>query len=111
MVRELKEKYNHRCQICGLQLYKGNGEYYSEGHHLRPLGREHFGVDDEDNIIILCPNHHTEFDYGVIAIDPKTKRIIHVDPKNEFHDKNLVNKRNLKNDYLIYHLENVFVTR
>lgn len=66
MVKKLKKKVQHRCQICDYAISLGGGRYYSEGHHIRPLGNGHWGPDDEDNIIILCPNHHIEFDYGYI---------------------------------------------
>ena len=42
--------------------------FYSEVHHLKPLG-EH-GFDNEDNMLVLCPNHHALFDYLSIGIDP-----------------------------------------
>lgn len=65
---QLKVKYNFACQICGYQL-KVNSIYYSEVHHIWPLGEG--GLDNFDNMIVLCPNHHAEFDLCAIAIDPK----------------------------------------
>jgi hypothetical protein len=37
-------------------------------------------VDDEANVIVLCPNHHVQFDCGAMAIDPGTRRVWSVDP-------------------------------
>jgi hypothetical protein len=68
MLKELKALYDHRCQVCGGTINLGANRFYCEGHHLRPLGREHNGSDDESNIVILCPNHHAEFDYFLYAI-------------------------------------------
>jgi nitrite reductase/ring-hydroxylating ferredoxin subunit len=37
---------------------------YAEVHHLRPLGGHHRGLDRQDNMLVLCPNHHALFDLG-----------------------------------------------
>lgn len=66
----LKTAYRHKCQLCGFQQTTGAGQYYSEGHHIRPLGRPHNGPDARGNIIVLCSRHHVDFDYGVVAINP-----------------------------------------
>ena len=73
-----KKLYNDKCQICGYTI-SFDGQQYSEVHHVWPLGEG--GIDDFDNMIVLCPNHHVEFDYAVIGFDHKDYRII-VD-KNE----------------------------
>lgn len=61
----LKENYGNTCQLCGKKLCLGKREYYSETHHLRPLGRPHNGADHWNNMLVLCPNCHVLFDYGV----------------------------------------------
>ena len=43
------------------------GEYMSEVHHIRPLGK-HDGADIIENMIVVCPNHHAMFDRGAITI-------------------------------------------
>lgn len=109
LIKRMKSKYNNQCQICGKSIKFADGKFYSEGHHLKKLGGIHQGPDIEENIIILCPNHHVEFDYGVIAIDPFSKKIIHKDQKNSFHNKNLAYSRtNLSEEFLVYHLEKIF---
>ena len=65
---ELKALYEHRCQVCQQRLELGRERYYCEAHHLRPLGREHRGPADPSNVVILCPNHHAEFDFFLFAI-------------------------------------------
>lgn len=77
MVRALKERYGHACQVCGETRRRRPGEGYAEGHHVRPLGRPHDGPDAESNLLVLCPNHHADFDYGLVAVDPDSYRIAH----------------------------------
>lgn len=62
LVQELKELYADTCQICGIRIPVRNGKYYSEVHHIIPLGRPHDGPDKLDNMICVCPNHHVELD-------------------------------------------------
>ncbi|WP_245575988.1 HNH endonuclease [Haloplanus natans] len=77
IVKELKETYDHECQVCGTSRQKRGGDGYAEGHHLKPLGEPHNGPDIKENILILCPNHHADFDYGRIAVNPHTNEITH----------------------------------
>jgi len=65
--QKLKELYENRCQICNYRLEINSETHYSEVHHIWPL---HDGGDDNfSNMVVLCPTHHAEFDYGVICID------------------------------------------
>lgn len=77
LVKDLKKAYEHKCQVCGDVRYREPDEPYAEGHHIQPLGDPHTGPDTPGNILILCPNHHADFDYGVIEIDPATHEISH----------------------------------
>jgi hypothetical protein len=63
----LKVQYSFKCQLCGTALQYGPTAFYAEVHHLRPLGRPHNGPDAQDNMLVLCPNHHALFDLGVPA--------------------------------------------
>ncbi len=67
-LEELKMLYEHRCQVCQQRLELGGGRYYCEAHHLRPLGRKHRGAFYPSNVILLCPNHHAQFDFFLFAI-------------------------------------------
>jgi hypothetical protein len=69
LVRALKTLYEDRCQICGETLLLPGGRRYSEAHHVRPLGKPHFGPDSSRNLIIVCPNHHVLLDYGGIVLN------------------------------------------
>lgn len=65
-VRVLKKLYRNRCQISG-EIYtfkKRNGELYSEGHHLIPLGEG--GADSAYNIVVLSPLIHRMLHYAEV---------------------------------------------
>ena len=68
MVRRLKRLYDNRCQLCGEQVRGLHGWTYAEAHHIRPLGEPHNGPDTEDNLLILCPNHHAACDFGAVEL-------------------------------------------
>jgi 5-methylcytosine-specific restriction protein A len=63
--------HKFRCQICGTRIQLGRGKFYSEAHHIQPLGRNHRGPDVPGNLLCLCPNHHALLDYGVIPLIEK----------------------------------------
>ena len=65
--RAVKELYDYRCQVCGVQLVTSAGPY-AEAAHIRPLGKPHDGPDQMDNLICLCPNHHVLFDNGAFSV-------------------------------------------
>ena len=107
--RSIKKKNNWRCNICGIKIPLPNDSYYIEAHHLHPLGGEYCGPDTEKNILILCPTHHAEFDYGSIAINPQTGLIEHIDPSNPFNKRKPVSlHKNVGRQYLLYHYNNIF---
>lgn len=57
-VKKLKALYRGVCQVSGEKytFKKTNGEYYSEAHHLIPLGKG--GADSTHNIVIISPLIH-----------------------------------------------------
>ncbi|WP_338417016.1 HNH endonuclease [Halobacterium salinarum] len=77
LVEELKQMYSNRCQLCGDRRARQDGTGYSEVHHVKPLGQPHDGLDKRKNMIVVCPNHHADFDNGVLTVDPETKEISH----------------------------------
>ena len=81
--KTIKKEFNFKCAVCNRQISLSNGKYYAEAHHIKPLEAGHDGPDTRDNIIVLCPNHHAEFDYGVIGFDPKSGQICH---RNTYDD-------------------------
>ncbi len=94
LARRVKELHNYECQICGLTLDLGNGKWYAESHHLKPLGKPHDGPDVEQNIICVCPNHHALLDYGAITIDKSRLFGLHV--------------HNVGDDYIVYHNQVIY---
>jgi hypothetical protein len=95
MCRRIKLLHDSKCQICGHRIALNDGSYYSETHHIQPLGEPHNGPDIEGNIICVCPNHHAELDYFASRLDlTKIKPIDghrisqkYVDYHNQRHDK------------------------
>lgn len=61
-IARIKKLREHKCQICGISIVKKNGGLYTEAAHITP--KCDGGSENLDNIIVLCPNHHTEFDLG-----------------------------------------------
>jgi predicted restriction endonuclease len=107
--RFLKGLYDYHCQICDYTFSLPNGRKYAEGHHIRPLGRHHRGIDKETNIAILCPLHHAMFDFGVIAIHPRTRIILSVDKNVKERGKKVAFERHRINiEFLEYHLDNIY---
>lgn len=51
-----------KCQLCGKSILKRDGTYYVEAAHIDPKRAK--GKETLENILLLCPNHHKEFDLG-----------------------------------------------
>lgn len=73
-VRQLKKKYNDKCQICGGIIQVSKETRYSEVHHIHPL--KDGGTDSFANMLVLCPTHHVKFDYNIIGISRDKKTVI-----------------------------------
>jgi hypothetical protein len=68
-----KQLTNNPCQVCG---YKTHVELA----HIKPLHsfKEHSllsEVNNPNNILVLCPNHHWEFDNGGLLLEQIPKRV------------------------------------
>ncbi|WP_442865011.1 HNH endonuclease [Bosea sp. NBC_00550] len=67
---KVKVARGHRCQICeatGLHPHtfaKRDGSRYAEAHHVQPVSKLIAGSLGEQNIMVLCPNHHRQAHYG-----------------------------------------------
>lgn len=55
IISDLKQLYDHHCQICGTCFEKYDIRF-SEAHHIDHF--VHSMNNDSDNILIVCPNHH-----------------------------------------------------
>lgn len=64
LANELKKLYKYRCQICEHSIILSSQKAYAEGHHIKPLGKPHHGPDVVGNMLVVCPNHHSELDFG-----------------------------------------------
>jgi predicted restriction endonuclease len=102
-VRDLKMVYEHKCQICNYRIELENGECYSEVHHLRPVGKE-LGNDDFDNMIVVCPNHHKNFDWCILRLDLEGKKVINLGGKKistlSIKNEHKLSESNLKYQFL-----------
>lgn len=63
-----------KCQVCKEFIVKKNGDHYVEAAHIKP--KKEKGPETPDNILILCPNHHKEFDLGDTKVINHTKEEI-----------------------------------
>ena len=64
----LKRHYRNECQFCGTRLQVGEVHYYSEAAHILGVGAPHNGPDITSNMLVLCPNHHIQFDRGILRL-------------------------------------------
>lgn len=99
--KELKALYEYKCCFCDVTLERSHDNPYVESCHIRPLNEN--GPDEKDNLLILCPNHHVELDYGTISIDPSNFTLSHINSEDELNGKNLSLKHEIDSEYLEYH--------
>ncbi len=65
-IAQIKILRDFKCQICGTTIKKKDGSFYIEAAHIKPKHLK--GRETLDNILLLCPNHHKEFDFGQLEI-------------------------------------------
>lgn len=70
----IKHLRGYKCQICETAIRKKDGSFYIEAAHIKPKSQQ--GTETPDNILILCPNHHKEFDLGKREIIEHTEYTI-----------------------------------
>lgn len=75
LIAKIKRDRNFKCQICATKILKSNDEYYIEAAHIK--AKKEKGNETKENILILCPNHHKEFDFGKREILKHTTNSIH----------------------------------
>ena len=76
LVRALKELCEFRCQFptCGKRIPKKGGGFYVEVHHVKPVAEG--GPSVLGNLIVVCPNHHKEFEFGNLEIIEQTEELL-----------------------------------
>lgn len=62
LIAAIKFVRDSTCQLCGTKIQKRDGTFYIEAAHILPKNQK--GPETLKNIILLCPNHHKEFDLG-----------------------------------------------
>jgi 5-methylcytosine-specific restriction endonuclease McrA len=72
IVTLIKKAANYKCQFphCNSEIKTKAGLNYVEVAHVKPVYNA--GQSILGNLIVLCPNHHKEFDYGDLLITQQT---------------------------------------
>ena len=85
----LKKHYANACMFCDERIQVGADLFYSEAAHIKPLGMPHNGPDKASNMLVLCPNHHIQFDRGVLRLEraAASYRITSRDSEHPLHGK------------------------
>jgi hypothetical protein len=99
--KSLKVHYDYKCQVCDLRIEPAPGSYYIEVHHVKPLGSSHSGIDTHGNMLVLCPNHHAMFDFGI----PRFIAVNKISIDDRIHE--LTCKHNLTDDVMAYHNKHI----
>lgn len=76
IVNALKSAAGYRCQFpsCGVQIRKKKNGFYIEVAHISPVSSG--GQSVLGNLLVLCPNHHKEFDYGDLKIQKQSNKLL-----------------------------------
>ena len=101
---EIKEMYDFSCQVCGVKLL-GHKFPIAVGAHIKDLGKPHNGPDLKENILCLCPNHHSLFDNFGFYIDPETLEINGLANEKVNAKLTLNSKHKINKDFLQYKFE------
>jgi putative restriction endonuclease len=71
-IAQLKIIRDFKCQICDIKIPIKNRKFYIEAAHIIPKCKK--GTELPENILILCPNHHKEFDFSDKRIIEHSKK-------------------------------------
>lgn len=69
--RQVRNAYDSRCAVTGLQIINGGGRAEMEAAHIRPVA--HDGPDSVRNGLALSRTVHWMFDRGLISVDDDYK--------------------------------------
>ena len=108
----LKMRYDNTCMFCGTQLQIAEDRFYSEAAHIKGLGKPHNGPDEESNMLVLCPNHHIQFDEGILRLY-KVGNFYRIESKaadNPLHGKTIALDHFIDDDCAKYHRDLLRVT-
>jgi len=86
-IAQLKLLRDFKCQICSTKIPIKNNKFYIEAAHIVPKCEK--GPELPENILILCPNHHKEFDFGDKKIIEHSKKYLIFEMSKEKYTINL----------------------
>ena len=102
------DKSDSFCTVCGWTSKDREKNVLLEVAHVMPFD-EFPEYDRLDNLIVLCPNHHTEFDRGLLTIDCDGT-IHHAEKTNELNGKRIVGSvDHIKPGFLDWHNKKKYV--
>ena len=119
--KQVLEKYDYRCAVCGYNFEFPAGHWPAlEAAHIR--WHSHDGPDESKNGLSLCALHHEFFDWGFFTVQPGTLNILVTktvlervpnNPITDFHGMQLgtIPRRNSDRpavNHLNWHTKNVF---
>ncbi len=78
---DLKTLYDYRCQICGDNFGKPYEQRVVEVHHI--IQFVHSMNNDYDNLMVICPNHHTVIHKANPIFDRQTLKLAY---PNGYHE-------------------------
>ena len=102
---DLKRLYDNTCMFCGTRLQVAEDRFYSEAAHIKGLGEPHNGPDKKSNMLVLCPNHHVQFDRGVLRLHKVGAhyRINSKTATDPLHGKKITLTHSIDDDCVKYH--------
>jgi hypothetical protein len=70
LATKIKVAYNYTCMACNVKLVDNNDplHFYAEAAHIKAIGEPFNGPDKAFNMLVLCPNHHVQFDRGILSV-------------------------------------------
>lgn len=76
IINTIKKAAHFKCQFsaCGHQILKRNGGFYIEVAHIKAVKLS--GKSVLGNLVVLCPNHHKEFDHGNLLINSQKPNLL-----------------------------------
>ncbi len=87
-IAQIKILRDFKCQICSTTIKKKDGTFYIEAAHIKPKHQK--GCETPDNILLLCPNHHKEFDFGELDISLHDREKVHFTLNGAEHKISLI---------------------
>jgi hypothetical protein len=103
---DLKRRYDHTCAVCGDRRRRAPGEGFSRVYHPMPLGEPHDGPAEPENAVVVCPNHHADFEHGLVTVDPRTLAVDHAyEPELSGRTLTTMDGHAPGAQYLAYHAE------